>query len=94
MYPQLEKHKVKEGKNVYLGNLSVRSQMWLYSRSNCERRNKRQGSIEELGMADLSKEHKKWDRLGDDKKWLSTMILMTAKMMMMITHNISTGSLC
>ena len=28
------------------------------------------GSIEELGMADSFKEHKKWDRLGDGKKRL------------------------
>ena len=61
IFPQVEKHKVKDGKNVYvvpsLQGISDENIAEAVSRAQIRAKE----SIEELGMSDLLKEHKKWD---------------------------------
>lgn len=63
IYPQLEKHKAKDGKNVYstpsLEKITDTNLAEAIMRAEVGAK----GAVEELGMADLLKEHKKWDRL-------------------------------
>lgn len=68
VYPQLEKHKAKEGKNVYLMQSLNKITDVGIAEAIMKAEIRAKGSIEEFGMADLLKEHKKWDRLGDDKE--------------------------
>lgn len=68
IYPQLEKHKAKEGKNVYLAQSLYKITDVSIAEAILKAEITAKGSIEELGMADLLREHKKWDSLGDVKE--------------------------
>ena len=83
VYPQLEKHKAKEGKNVYLIQSLHEITDVDIAEAIMKAEIRAKGSIiEELGLADYSRSTRSGTGLVMVGKWLLMMILMTAKMMM------------